>query len=235
MRQVTRAALSALVLLISQTYSQGAGQAPVLNTEPLTLTQVFRLDATYTDPQHGVTFRYPSAWEATTQFAYHPPALTESGTAKPIAGFGYSERGFPREGVVGPYTQTNLEGFGIVYSAVPAASGAECESKAASVSDSNKHSHIVLGHRSFSAYETGETFMSQSISGTLYVTYASHTCYLFETDVAAVSLGVVDDVQGLTLAQGRYIEARLLDIMKSVRIVPSRRRGPGPDELFKPR
>jgi hypothetical protein len=62
--------------------------------------------------------------------------------------------------------------------------------------------------------------MSQLIYGTLYATYVTLTCYLFETDVAVVSPGAVDDIKGLTLAQGRYIDARLLDIMKSVRIVP---------------
>jgi hypothetical protein len=220
MRRVSQSAFLALVLIINQTSSQGAGQTPVRPTKPLTLTQVFKLDATYTDPQHGVTFSYPSAWEATTWFAYHPPALTVLGTSKPIAGFGYDEGGFPRGEIVGPYTRTNLEGFGLVYSAVPAANAAECESEAASLSDSNRHTHVVFGHRSFSSYETGEAGMSQLIYGTLYATYVTLTCYLFETDVAVVSPGAVDDIKGLTLAQGRYIDARLLDIMKSVRIVP---------------
>jgi hypothetical protein len=190
--------------------------------KPLTLTQVWTLDATYTDHQHGVTFRYPSAWEATTQFAYHSPALTVS-EATPIAGFGYSEGGFPRDRIVGPYAEMNLEGVGIVYSAVPAASAAECEAKAASLSDSPKHSQVMFGHRSFSVYETGEAGMSQSIGGELYATYVGSTCYLFETDVAVASL---DDIQALTPAQLRYIDIHLLDIMKSVRIVPTgRKRG----------
>lgn len=189
------------------------------------MTQVWTPDATYTDHQHGVTFRYPSAWEATTQFAYHPPALTVS-EATPIAGFGYSEGGFPRDRIVGPYAGTNLEGVGIVYSAVPAASAAECEAKAASLSDSPKHSRVIFGHRSFSVYEIGEAGMSQSIAGEFYATYVGSTCYLFETDVAVASPGALDDIQALTPAQISYIDIHLLDIMKSVRIVPNvRKRG----------
>jgi len=214
MRQVLQAALLALLLHVNP--SRGAGQALHLPKKPLTLEQVFRLDATYTDPQHGVTFRYPSVWESTTQYAYHAPALTVSGPNEPIAGFGYSEGGFPRDEIVGPYAGTNLEGFGLVYSAVPAASATECESEAASVSDSDIHAHVVFGHRSFSVYKTGEGGMSQFISGTLYAMYASHTCYLFETDVAG---SLEEDIQRLTPSQSRYIDAHLLDIMKSVRIL----------------
>jgi hypothetical protein len=43
---------------------------------------------------------------------YIPPALTQS-QDEPIAGFGYEEGGFPRERVIGPYSATNLEGFGV--------------------------------------------------------------------------------------------------------------------------
>ena len=89
-------AASLALLLVVQTFGQGLGQAPAQTAKPVTLRQVWTLDTTYTDHQHGVTFRYPSAWQAATQFGYHPPALTLSAT-KPIAGFGYSEGGFPRD------------------------------------------------------------------------------------------------------------------------------------------
>jgi hypothetical protein len=216
-------AVALSLLLPAQTSGQEAGKTPVQRTKPLNLTQVWKLDATYTDQQHGVTFLYPSAWQSKTQFAYHPPALTRSDEAKLIGGFGYSEGGFPRDLIVGPYSGTNLEGVGLVYSAVPAASAAECEAKATSFSDSPEHSHAVFGHRSFSVHETGEGGMSQSIFGTLYATYAGRTCYLFETDIAVASPGALDDIQALTTAQLRFIETHLLNIMKSVRIVPSRR------------
>ena len=71
------------LLFVGQRSGPKAGQTPVQPTKTLTLTQVWTLDATYTDPQHGVTFRYPSVWEATTQFAYNPPALARSGEPKP--------------------------------------------------------------------------------------------------------------------------------------------------------
>ncbi len=223
MRRALLIAPLALTSLVHQISGQGSGRTPALPTKPLTLTQVWTLDATYTDQRHDVTFRYPSVWAATTQFAYHPPALTRSDEAKPIAGFGYSEGGFPRDRIVGPYSGTNLEGVGVVYSAVPAASAAECEAKATSLSDTPGHSRTVFGNRSFTVHETGQAGMSQSIGGSLYATYAGHTCYLFETDIAAASPGALDNIQALTPAQSRDIEKRLLDIMRSVRIVPSRR------------
>jgi hypothetical protein len=75
---------SLILLLVVQASGQDLTQTPAQPAKPLTLTQVWTLDATYTDHQHGVTFRYPSAWEATTQFAYHPPALTVSEATRPV-------------------------------------------------------------------------------------------------------------------------------------------------------
>jgi hypothetical protein len=105
-------------------------------SKPPTLAQVWTLDATYSDPAHGVTFRYPSVWQATSQFAYWPPALKDS-FAPPIAGFAHDEGGFPRDQIIGPYSATNLEGFGIVYSAIKAAS-------AANATEWPPHSHTAL-------------------------------------------------------------------------------------------
>jgi len=208
---------SLILLLVVQTSGQGLNQTPAESAKPLTLTQVWALDATYTDHQHGVTFRYPSSWKATKQFAYHPPALTLS-DATPIAGFGYDEGSFPHDRIVGPYSKTNLEGVGIVYSAVPAASASKCEAKAAALTDVPKHSQVILGHRFFFVYETGEAGMSQSIEGKLYAAYVGATCYLFETDVATASMDPLDGIQALRPAQIRDIYRHLLSIMKSVRI-----------------
>ena len=208
------------LILLFLTCGRTVAQTLAQRAEPFTLTQVWKLDATYIDRQHGVTFRYPSSWEATTQFAYVPPALTVS-DAKPISGFGYSEGGFPRSQVVGPYSNTTLEGFGIVYSAVPAASAAECEAEAASLSHWPKRSKVTFGHRSFSVYDTGDEAMNQSTGGELYATFVASTCYLFETDVALVSPEVVEDLPVLTSRQARQIDTHLLEIMKSVRIVPT--------------
>ena len=206
---------SVVFLLVTQASGQAAGRPAA---KPFSLAQVWTLNATYADPQHGVTFRYPEVWQATTQFAYHPPRLSQSEEAKPIAGFGYSEGGFPRSSAVGPYTATNLEGVGIVYSAVPAASVDGCEALAATISETPKHTEVSFGGRSFSAYGTEGIGMSQSISGTLYAAYLGSTCYLFETDVAVVSPGVADDIQALTPAQLESIQGHLLEIMKSVQI-----------------
>ena len=207
----------AFVALPSISQRERSAQKPAVPGAPFTLTQVWTLDATYSDEQHGVTFRYPRIWKPRAQFGYNPPALSDA-TPKPIAGFGYEEGGFPRGRVVGPYSATNLEGFGIVYSAAPAANAAECDARANSMLEMSEHRTVVFGGRAFSEREKGEGGMSQSNSGKLYATYVHPNCYLFETDVATAS---ADDIRDLTRAQLRVIETHLLDIMKSVRIVPS--------------
>ena len=209
--------LFAFVALSSISEQDRNAQDPALARKPFTLTQVWTLDATYSDKSHGVTFRYPRIWESATQFGYIPPALTQM-ISKPIAGFGYEEGGFPRNRVVGPYSTTNLEGFGIVYSAAPAANTTECDARATSISETPERRSVVFGGRAFSERDTGEGGMSQSNSGKLYATYVHPNCYLFETDVAVASL---DDMSSLTPAQQRDIDSHLLTIMKSVRIVPS--------------
>ena len=196
----------------------GASVATAAAAKPLTLVQLWRLDAIYRDTRHGVTFRYPSVWKAETQFGYHAPALSEA-ELKPIAGFGYEEGGFPRDGAVGPYSATNLEGVGIVYSAQPTDKISACRSMAAGIAGSASYKTVRLGGRLFSLYATGEAGMSQFVAGDLYATYADHTCFLFETSVAAAS-AKDNDVQELRTEQDRYIAAHLLGIMKTVRIVP---------------
>lgn len=173
-----------------------------------------------------MTFRYPSAWKAATQFGYHPPALTESDVAKPIAGFGYEEGSFPRDHIVGPYSANNLEGFGIVYSAIPAANASACETTASSLAETKtpEHRPVIFNGRSFSEHHTGQAGMSQSNSGRLYAIYVRPTCYLFETDVAVSSGALtIDSVQTLSPDQLRVIEDGLLKIMKSVHIAQNGR------------
>jgi hypothetical protein len=171
------------------------------------------LDATYSDSLHGVSFHYPSAWLRDDSFGYVPPVLQD-----PIAGFGYKTGGFPRDDVKGPYSGTNLEGFGIVYAALPATSAAGCRESGGSIAHSRAKS-ILIGGRSFFVYVTDDgQLMNQSTSGSLYVTYANATCYLFETTVSAASLAVIDGAVGLTSRQSSSIDAGLLAIVNTIRI-----------------
>ena len=209
---------ASLVLLGAQITGQETARTASQPSKPLTLAQVWMLNTTYADPQHGVTFRRPGTWQAATQSGYLESALAQSDAAKPFAGFEYSEGGFPRSATVGPYTATNLESVGIVYSVVPAATGDACEAIATSVSETPKHTQVLFGGRSFSAYTTASASMSHSISGNLYATHMGSTCYLFETDVAVVSPGVVDGIRPLTSTQLDSIHNHLLQIMKTVQI-----------------
>jgi hypothetical protein len=210
------------VLLANLAFGRVGMHAPAQSGVPFTAAQIWTLDSTYTDRVNGVVFRYPSVWRAETSFGYHPPALTYS-TEKPIAGFGYEEGSFPRDHVVGPYSSTNLEGFGIVYSAAVAANMGECDARAASISDALKPRMFVFGRRTFFERETSSAGMSQSMSGKLYATYVHPNCYLFETNVATSSAGVTDGiVSSLTPAQLREIQTHLLRIMESVRIAQAK-------------
>jgi hypothetical protein len=203
--------LIAFVALPAISQQDRNAQNVAVPAKPFTSKQVWTLNATYSDGQRGITFRYLGIWKPTTQFGYHPPALTM--TTQPIAGVGY------RNDDGGAYSKTNLEGFGIVYSAIPTPSEVECEAKASSVSEAHPATAVVLGHLSFSVRETGEWGMSQSTTGKLYATYVRPICYLFETDVSLASPEFVK--RPLSPAQLGFINTRLLTIVKSVRIAPS--------------
>jgi len=208
------------MLLANPTSSQVGRQTPADSAKRLTLTQLWTSDATYTDRLNGVVFRYPSVWRNEGMGGFNPPLLVVS-AEKPIAAFGYSAGGFGPDRDIGPYSTTNLEGFGIVYSAAPAANRAECDARAASISENPEDRTVVFGGRAFSESDTSNGGMSQPTSGKLYATYVRPNCYLFEIDVA-VALSV-DDVAYLTPAQLDFINTHLSDIMKSVWIAPTQR------------
>jgi hypothetical protein len=196
------------------------GQQPAQSRKPLTFAQVWTLDATYKDAEHGVTFRYPSVWEADTQLAYNPPALSIPADIKPVVGFAYELDGSLLGNIVAPYSRTNLEGFGIVYSVFAAGSSARCRAYAATLAETPQMHTVLLANRTFWRYETSTNGMMQSTSGWLYATYTNRLCYLFETDVAVGSKEGRENVRELTSDQSRSIDLHLLSIMKSLRIEP---------------
>ena len=202
--------------------------------KPLTLSQLWSLDSTYTDQQHGITFRYPSVWKPATQFGYVPPALTsasgpyENQIPSRVTGFGYSAGGFPRR-IAGPYTATNLEGFGFIYSVLGVASKAECDKKAAYVARNADTSRpklppVRIAGRSYSVFQIAGEAMNQTYTGKLYGTYNANACYLIETGVATVLPAVVSEIQirALTAAQLHDIDVRLWHMVETVRIVQKR-------------
>lgn len=209
-----------LISILALVLASRGQPAPRRSAKPPSLEQIWKMDATYRDAEHGVAFRYPSVWLADTQLAYVPPALSIPSDVKPIAGFAYELGGFPRDRPLGPYATTNLEGFGVVYSAIAKGSPAECRAFAESLSKTPQSHTAVIADRSFWVYQTFNFGMMQSTSGKLYATYTNHLCYLFETDVAATSAGEeLENIRQLTPAECRFIDQQLLNIMKSVRIV----------------
>jgi hypothetical protein len=209
--------------ITSPAWSQAAQKTAPTPHKHLTVEQLWTLDATYTDPKHGVTFRYPSVWAAGTGFAYHQPLLTTSRDADIIATYGYDARNPPPDGPSSPYVGSDLEGFGFTYATAAGANQAQCETMAEPVADSKTHTSVLIGMRRFSSYEVGEGGMSQSTGGDLYVTFAESTCYFFETDSGWIARGVFEDVKSLSNRDSALIFAHLWEIMKTVRISPSGR------------
>jgi hypothetical protein len=155
--------LSFVIALLGALLSQAAagspasGSAPAAPAKSLRLAQLWKLDARFTDAAHGVSFRYPLSWQAGTQFGSVPPALTLA-QEKSVSGFMYENRGFQPGHAIPPYSTTNLQSFGIVFSAIPAENAAACEAKAsaaaAAVTDVVGKPHpVVLGGRTFSVRE----------------------------------------------------------------------------------
>ncbi len=202
------------LLLVAAAGVQQANPA----AKKVTRAQLWALDGSYHDARHGVSFRYPKLWQATDQFAYHPPALTDLETTRPTAAFGYDAKNT----VGSPYDNTNLEGFGVVYAALAAQSGASCERMAAGLAMPQKPATSTFAGQVFSVRHTGEAGMNQGISGTLYTTYLRETCYLFETDVADMMADPDDGYAQLPPKARRRIDLGLLEIMRSVRIVVGR-------------
>lgn len=196
------------------------------SSKPLTLRQVWSLDSTYTDQQHGITFLYPSVWKPATQFGYIPPALTSSAGSYEnqiptrVTGFGYLPGEFPRH--IGAYATTNLEGFGVVYSVLGVPSKAECDKKAAFVAqgaDNHKLPLVRIAGLPYSVYQIAGEAMNQTYAGKLYATYHEGVCYLIETGVAAVVPGTSINGQLPTPASVHDIDGHLWHIMETVRIV----------------
>jgi len=180
---------------------------------------------TYSDPARGVSFQYPASWEAATQFGYNPGALSTDET-KLVAGFGFViEQG---QGKRIDIVDGNafVEGFGIVYSAVPANNATACDGVARKLLDdqpSGKTKHVKFGGITYATYDGSQAGMNQPTEGTLYATFRRGTCFLFETDEATVTMAVFDedDVSTRTavaIKPSRSISTHLLDVMKSVRI-----------------
>ncbi|AFL89408.1 hypothetical protein Terro_3186 [Terriglobus roseus DSM 18391] len=170
---------------------------------------------TYTDSRNGVSFRYPSAWKAQTQFGYVPAALAQSEQVKLIAGFGYEVGGFPREQVGRPYAETNLEGFGVVYAAVRSPNRMACESISTSISGTSKFRTVLMGSHALTVRKTASSGMMQSNSGTLYVLYLRPNCFFFETAIAKATASS-ETGRDPDAKQTHTIEALLLKVVKSV-------------------
>ena len=177
---------------------------------------------TYSDPAHGVAFRYPAAFKPQIQFSYIPPLLAQSDTVRPIAGFSYSLGGFPRTSFNGLYSHTTLEGFGVVYTAFSSSSNNACQSTAASIAQVEPGARPLppetINGLAFAVYPTAQAGMMKRLSGRIYAAFTQHTCYLVETGVGSVAPGVAEGVDSLTPQQSKAIRAGLLRIVHSLLI-----------------
>ncbi len=199
--------------------------APERNA-PVTISAMWRLDKTFADAVHGVTFRYPGTWTMTRQSAsYHSPALLDASQVTSAVAVAFSEGGFPRTRARGPYTRTTLEAVDVVYAALQLSDAAACEKLATEVSASSDETDktlVFLNGIRYSVRTTGDAGMSQFISGRLYSSFVRGTCYLFETDTAGLGDGVDTKVRTLNKHDYDELETHLFTIMQTVHIVPPR-------------
>ena len=210
-----RSMAATMLLLELQIASAWVQHLPAAVRSP-TAKQLWTLNGRYSDARHGVTFRYPEVWKATTNFGMHEPALTTTDLLTPTAGFGYGVNSNTPANM--PYGQTTTEGFGVVYTADAGA----CAALGATLAKSSLHETVMIHGRTYTTRGTSDAGMSQSISGTLYTTYADTTCCLFEVDEANMASGVNEDERVSTPEESRLLASGLRRVMGTVRIHPHR-------------
>jgi hypothetical protein len=153
----------------------------------------------YADTAHGVSFRVPPTWEPTTErlTTFDPahnethPMLMESNDPAPTAVFTADS----------PYPHTAITGVYFLYSLKPVPDAPSCDKFAASLSidedEVSKPHPITFNGVQFTARHSNdaEPNSRRGIDGTLYSTFRSGMCYLFETTATTYdrSNGAADD------------------------------------------
>jgi hypothetical protein len=183
---------------------------------------------TYTDAAHGVTFRTPPTWKPTTERpdtfnpslkAVYPMLMQINDPAPTVMFFDPSPS---------LYAHTSVTGLYFIYSVKLLPDAAACDKFASGLpsDETAKARQVTLNGIQFTARYSDELDGNtrDGTDGTLYSTFRSGTCYLFETTATLFdrSNGSADDDYKFAKTHRPIpwaaIHAHLFDIMRTVRI-----------------
>jgi hypothetical protein len=167
---------------------------------------------TFSDAQHGVTFRYPDNWESGTAVVFY--LGSEIVYQKPEGG---PEEPFGKVGLVvgksGPYAGTNLNGVQFVFNVVPGLDAASCRKRVEDAANTPVNQTVIHGV-TYNHYSGGDAGLGHQASRAIYSTLRGSDCYLFEKTIHTFTF---DEPRGLTKPQWKQLRAELDRVMESVR------------------
>jgi len=175
----------------------------------------------FSDPQYGVTFRYPASWKFTTvpQFYSIDAPLTQP---TPQSGERFSARAIvvaSREVWGELKGRTDFSGAEFIFNILPGATPAAClERMHAAVSFDQVDTRPIDGVP-FSHTETGSAGLCHQVSESLYFHQAQGSCYLFDLAIHTVC-PPEDEKHFSTPADLHPVQNQLQAILATVRLSP---------------
>jgi hypothetical protein len=170
--------------------------------------------ATFVDPSTGVSFRYPAEWKraAGNQF-YSPPAMIPQ--AAQVRGAVVWNADKP--------PRTTLAGTQFLYAFQKGASSAACLHPHSEGDSAKANIDMVrINGISYAHNHSVEAGMCHQEQEDIYTTYLDNACYLFDLSVHTICSGVVDGMRDATESELAEARARLVDILKTVRLGPAK-------------
>jgi len=177
----------------------GAAKPAASDTVPL---------ATYTDPAHGVSFRYPVVWKRVRQLDDYCQSALFSDKLRPTAAVEFTGGG-------NYYRNTILGSLDFQYGIVRNSSPATCRKLVddyASAPDWPASDKMV-NSIAFRHVSGGECGLGHGISWELYTTFRNGNCFVFEEDFTTAR---PDNARELTPGEMKALLRHLDAIMRSV-------------------
>jgi len=175
----------------------------------------------FTDPQRGVSFRYPAQWTlATEQHFYIPesiltlPAPQSGGHATARAAVFLDAKDWPG------LQKTNLNGADFAYNTRRGAPMQACTAWLHRQVSFDKTSEETRNGISFTHVSTGSAGLCHQADESIYIHQAGGTCFFFDLAVHTLCPGVVEGTRAITPGELKDVRAQLQTIFDTVRISP---------------
>jgi hypothetical protein len=200
--RVVRVSLLSMALLaaVATGTAQDSGTKPIVDNVPL---------KTYTDPAHGVSFRYPVAWQQVKKFDQYCQPVVFNNKLKPTIIVQFTGAG-------NYYQKTYLDSLYFQYGGVRMASAATCRKLADEAADgeTGTPANTTINGVGFRHSRGGACGLSHGIDADVYTTFRDGVCLVFEADFTTCS--GIDDTRDLTRAEIKALQKHLDAIMFSV-------------------